>query len=116
MNVRVLPVCDSCQSCQQLSMCSCLPPPPLTPSRCHCCLPACLPACLPPRPLQVTPPGVKYLHEAAHHFDIGVYFEANGHGTVLFSKALLARLEQVWQEGVGRASEGIESLPTALPA
>ena len=28
--------------------------------------------------------GVKYLHPAAHHYDIGVYFEANGHGTVVF--------------------------------
>ena len=29
--------------------------------------------------------GVKYVHAAAHdHFDIGIYFEANGHGTVLF--------------------------------
>lgn len=29
--------------------------------------------------------GVKYVHAAAHHhFDVGVYFEANGHGTVLF--------------------------------
>ena len=51
--------------------------------------------------MQVTPTGVKYLHEAAHHFDIGVYFEANGHGTVLFSKALLARLEQVRKGGWG---------------
>lgn len=32
-----------------------------------------------------TPTGVKYLHHAATRFDIGVYFEANGHGTVLFS-------------------------------
>lgn len=32
--------------------------------------------------------GVKHAHEAAHHnFDIGVYFEANGHGTVLFGDA-----------------------------
>jgi phosphoacetylglucosamine mutase len=32
--------------------------------------------------------GVKYVHQAAHeNFDIGVYFEANGHGTVLFSGA-----------------------------
>lgn len=30
--------------------------------------------------------GVKHLHHAALEFDIGVYFEANGHGTVLFSK------------------------------
>jgi phosphoacetylglucosamine mutase len=33
-----------------------------------------------------TPTGVKHLHHAAaRNFDIGVYFEANGHGTVLFS-------------------------------
>lgn len=31
------------------------------------------------------PTGVKHLHHAAEHYDIGVYFEANGHGTVLFS-------------------------------
>lgn len=33
------------------------------------------------------PTGVKHLHHAAEHFDVGVYFEANGHGTVLFSPA-----------------------------
>lgn len=32
-----------------------------------------------------TPTGVKHLHHAAEKFDIGVYFEANGHGTILFS-------------------------------
>ncbi|KAM7206630.1 Phosphoacetylglucosamine mutase [Rhypophila sp. PSN 637] len=32
-----------------------------------------------------TPTGVKHLHHVAQTFDIGVYFEANGHGTVLFS-------------------------------
>lgn len=32
-----------------------------------------------------TPTGVKYLHHAAEKLDIGVYFEANGHGTVIFS-------------------------------
>ncbi|PWN52826.1 putative PCM1-phosphoacetylglucosamine mutase [Violaceomyces palustris] len=36
-------------------------------------------------PVTCTPTGVKYLHHAAEKFDIGVYFEANGHGTVLFS-------------------------------
>jgi phosphoacetylglucosamine mutase len=30
---------------------------------------------------------VKHLHHAALKFDIGIYFEANGHGTVLFSEA-----------------------------
>ena len=29
--------------------------------------------------------GVKHLHHIAQQFDIGIYFEANGHGTVLFS-------------------------------
>lgn len=33
-----------------------------------------------------TPTGVKYSHHAALAFDIGIYFEANGHGTVLLSK------------------------------
>ncbi|CAJ2502027.1 Uu.00g048800.m01.CDS01 [Anthostomella pinea] len=36
-------------------------------------------------PTICTPTGVKHLHHAATRFDIGVYFEANGHGTVLFS-------------------------------
>ena len=26
--------------------------------------------------------GVKFLHHMAHDYDVGVYFEANGHGTV----------------------------------
>lgn len=32
------------------------------------------------------PTGVKHLHHAAEHYNIGIYFEANGHGTVLFSQ------------------------------
>ncbi|KAI0307994.1 phosphoacetylglucosamine mutase [Multifurca ochricompacta] len=36
-------------------------------------------------PVRCVPTGVKHLHHAAERFDIGVYFEANGHGTVLFS-------------------------------
>ncbi|KNC82100.1 phosphoacetylglucosamine mutase [Sphaeroforma arctica JP610] len=35
-------------------------------------------------PIACTPTGVKHLHHAAKDFDIGVYFEANGHGTVIF--------------------------------
>lgn len=31
------------------------------------------------------PTGVKYLHHKAKELDVGVYFEANGHGTVIFS-------------------------------
>ena len=45
--------------------------------------------------VSVTPTGVKYLHEEAVKFDIGIYFEANGHGTVLFSDSLLNRLHEV---------------------
>ncbi|KAL2348243.1 hypothetical protein Fmac_002243 [Flemingia macrophylla] len=40
-----------------------------------------------------TPTGVKYLHEKAAEFDIGIYFEANGHGTVLFSESFIEWLE-----------------------
>ena len=35
--------------------------------------------------MKCVPTGVKHLHHAAEHYDVGVYFEANGHGTVLFS-------------------------------
>ncbi|KAH6593472.1 hypothetical protein BASA50_004916 [Batrachochytrium salamandrivorans] len=42
-------------------------------------------------PVVFTPTGVKHLHHAAEHFDVGVYFEANGHGTVLFSKQAIQR-------------------------
>ena len=39
-----------------------------------------------------TPTGVKHLHHAAQRSDIGVYFEANGHGTVLFSSQTMKRI------------------------
>ncbi|KMZ74694.1 Phosphoglucosamine mutase [Zostera marina] len=40
-----------------------------------------------------TPTGVKYLHEKAAEYDIGIYFEANGHGTILFSDTFLSMIE-----------------------
>jgi len=40
-----------------------------------------------------TPTGVKYLHEKAAEYDIGIYFEANGHGTILLSEGLLHWLD-----------------------
>jgi phosphoacetylglucosamine mutase len=43
--------------------------------------------------LKIEPTGVKYLHVAAEHFDIGIYFESNGHGTVVFHPEKLAELE-----------------------
>jgi len=43
-------------------------------------------------PVACVPTGVKFLHHKAQEFDIGVYFEANGHGTVVYS----ATAAQVW--------------------
>ncbi|CAL9727717.1 phosphoacetylglucosamine mutase [Monosporozyma unispora] len=38
-------------------------------------------------PVSCTKTGVKHLHhEAQSSYDIGIYFEANGHGTILFSE------------------------------
>jgi len=31
---------------------------------------------------------VKYLHHKANDYDVGIYFEANGHGTILFQDAI----------------------------
>jgi len=45
--------------------------------------------------------GVKHLHHKAAEFDVGVYFEANGHGTVTFKKETWKRLQtlkQSWEE------------------
>ena len=36
-------------------------------------------------PVACAPTGVKHLHHKALEYDVGVYFEANGHGTVIFS-------------------------------
>jgi len=45
-------------------------------------------------PTAIAKTGVKYVHAEAVKFDVGVYFESNGHGTVVFSQELLAYLEQ----------------------
>ncbi|KAH8380415.1 hypothetical protein KR009_010632 [Drosophila setifemur] len=45
-------------------------------------------------PVSCVPTGVKHLHHKALEYDIGVYFEANGHGTIVFSenaKATIAK-------------------------
>jgi phosphoacetylglucosamine mutase len=39
--------------------------------------------------LAITKTGVKYLHPVAKKYDIGVYFESNGHGTVVYSQELI---------------------------
>lgn len=41
-----------------------------------------------------SPTGVKHLHKLASEFDCGLYFEANGHGTVLFKETFLENLKE----------------------
>ncbi|XP_074471736.1 phosphoacetylglucosamine mutase isoform X1 [Sebastes fasciatus] len=48
--------------------------------------------------VRCTKTGVKHLHHAAQEFDIGVYFEANGHGTVLFSEAAEEKIQQLAED------------------
>ncbi|XP_046421904.1 phosphoacetylglucosamine mutase [Neodiprion fabricii] len=43
-------------------------------------------------PVACVPTGVKHLHHKALDFDIGVYFEANGHGTVTFKESALGTI------------------------
>ncbi|XP_006033596.1 phosphoacetylglucosamine mutase isoform X2 [Alligator sinensis] len=50
-------------------------------------------------PVHCVKTGVKHLHHKAQEFDIGVYFEANGHGTVLFSKAAEEKIRHLAKEG-----------------
>ncbi|XP_068198392.1 phosphoacetylglucosamine mutase isoform X2 [Antennarius striatus] len=45
--------------------------------------------------VRCTKTGVKHLHHAAQEFDVGIYFEANGHGTVLFSEAAEEKIQQL---------------------
>ena len=54
--------------------------------------------------------GVKHCHAAAEDFDIGCYFEANGHGTVLFSEAAGVVLEGMAEAAAGDAHLSRENL------
>lgn len=53
--------------------------------------------------MDCTPTGVKHLHHAAEKLDIGVYFEANGHGTVIFSNDTLDKIEKYEPKNPGQA-------------
>lgn len=51
--------------------------------------------------------GVKHLHHNALRFDIGVYFEANGHGTLICSKQVREDIGELLNELSGlKSSEG----------
>lgn len=58
----------------------------------------------------VAPAGVKHLHAAAVQFDVGVYFEANGHGSVLFSEALLTELRALVESGPEESAQAAQEL------
>ncbi|XP_044266690.1 phosphoacetylglucosamine mutase [Tribolium madens] len=45
-------------------------------------------------PVACVSTGVKHLHHKALDYDIGVYFEANGHGTVIFSQNAKDKLRE----------------------
>lgn len=49
-------------------------------------------------PVACTKTGVKHVHHKAEEFDIGVYFEANGHGTALFTNNVVNKMKAVIQE------------------
>ena len=49
-------------------------------------------------PVACAKTGVKHVHHKAEEFDIGVYFEANGHGTVLFTKDVVAKMKAIVQD------------------
>ncbi|RDL42306.1 putative phosphoacetylglucosamine mutase [Venustampulla echinocandica] len=55
-------------------------------------------------PVVCTPTGVKWLHHAATKFDVGVYFEANGHGTVVFSQQALKAFQTKVPESPAQAN------------
>ncbi|KAM6181765.1 phosphoacetylglucosamine mutase [Erethizon dorsatum] len=64
-------------------------------------------------PVYCTKTGVKHLHHKAQEFDIGVYFEANGHGTALFSKAVEMKIKQLAKEledNRGKAAKMLENI------
>lgn len=39
--------------------------------------------------------GVKYLHRKAHEYDLSIYFESNGHGTLTFKESVKSKIEKL---------------------
>ncbi|KAJ7225556.1 phosphoacetylglucosamine mutase [Mycena pura] len=60
-------------------------------------------------PVKCVSTGVKHLHHAAENYNIGVYFEANGHGTVLFSPTT-QELLQTYEPSTPAQSTALEHL------
>lgn len=49
-------------------------------------------------PVACVPTGVKHLHHKALDYDVGVYFEANGHGTIIYSKKAKDKITSVYKD------------------
>ena len=64
-------------------------------------------------PVECTPTGVKHLHHAAARFDIGVYFEANGHGTILFSENAIRTIRETEPKSPGQ-KHALDSLSACI--
>ncbi|KAJ1951435.1 hypothetical protein IWQ62_006427, partial [Dispira parvispora] len=60
-------------------------------------------------PVTCAKTGVKHLHHEAEKFDIGVYFEANGHGTVLFNHPATQAINKAQARSPAQA-EALEQL------
>lgn len=65
-------------------------------------------------PVVCTKTGVKHLHHAATKFDVGVYFEANGHGTVVFSQQALDTFKKALGDKESLQSPAQKSALTTL--
>ncbi len=61
-------------------------------------------------PVACVPTGVKHLHHAALAFDVGVYFEANGHGTVVFAQEAERRI----REEAGKNNEAAKRMADVI--
>lgn len=70
-------------------------------------------ALLPGVEVVVARTGVKHLERALSSFDVGIYWEPNGHGTVLFADAGLAALSAA-RDALGDEPERRTSLDTLL--
>lgn len=64
-------------------------------------------------PIEVTATGVKHLHHAAARHDIGVYFEANGHGTILFSEKATQIIRETQPRNPGQ-KHALDSLSATI--
>lgn len=64
-------------------------------------------------PVSCTKTGVKHLHhEAVSKYDIGIYFEANGHGTIIFSDRFHSTISKKKQASV--AAKTLRLLPQLI--